>query len=396
MTPKERMFNCLEGVRPDVLPAAPCYLSLYLEDRMRAGYIELYRHWMKGRSRRPVDHDQDTQFRLDALYHSYDTFKARPDWIEVGLGASKSWAEHIDIVRTGAVLCYEDKTTGYIVPMHSIPIPVGDGPLDEENQSPYVSWDFSARLRTRKDVDSLLPVTGQEELFAKGLYDLPRLAVNEYGDQYFISAILDTPYSDAYSFLGFKDLMVIQRKNPDLFHYLLHRRLEQDEHIMEAWAATGVHGVYVEEVFSGADAISPRSYDQFVYRYNQPYFQHMHSLGLLPIHYVCGDALPRLDQIVEYDIAAVAVEESKKKFRLEISEVVDRIAGRKTVFGNIDSIHFGIHATADEMSAEVKRQAGIGDRARGFIASTGSPFPLETNPRMIDALVNAAHSIAYN
>jgi uroporphyrinogen-III decarboxylase len=120
----------------------------------------------------------------------------------------------------------------------------------------------------------------------------------------------------------------------------------------------------------------------------------MHSLGLLPVHYVCGDVLPRLERMVEYDIAAVAVEESKKKFRIDFAELVERVAGRKAVFGNIDAVRFGIHATPEEMSAEVERQARFGAQAHGFVVSTGSPFPLETNPCMVDALVTAAHSFS--
>jgi uroporphyrinogen-III decarboxylase len=96
--------------------------------------------------------------------------------------------------------------------------------------------------------------------------------------------------------------------------------------------------------------------------------------------------------MVEYDIAAVAVEESKKKFRIEIDEVVDRVAGRSAVFGNIDAVRFGIHATPEEMQTEVRRQIEIGRQARGFIVSTGSPFPLETDPIMIDTMISAAQS----
>ena len=103
------MITSQEGGKPDVLPAAPCYLSLYLADRMRANYIELYQHWMKGHTRRSIDHDQDTQIRLEALHRSYDLFNARPDWIEVDIGASKAWADRTDIIRSGGVLCYEDK-----------------------------------------------------------------------------------------------------------------------------------------------------------------------------------------------------------------------------------------------------------------------------------------------
>jgi uroporphyrinogen-III decarboxylase len=174
---------------------------------------------------------------------------------------------------------------------------------------------------------------------------------------------------------------------------MLQRQLAQTQEVMAALAAVGLHGVYVEEVFTSADLISPRAYDEFVFAYNQPFFRYMRNVGLLPIHYACGDILPRLESMIECDVAAVAVEESKKNFRIEIEEVVERVAGRAAVFGNIDAVKFGLGATMDEMAAEVKRQARIGARANGFVVSTGSPFPLDTNPRLIDALVSTAHSL---
>ena len=392
MTPKERMLKALLGEKPDVLPAAPCYLSLFLADVERAYYIEQYCQCMKGRKHYPVDHAEDTYFRLQALVHSYDVFKTPPDLIEVGTGASKAWAERTEIVSCEGNLCYEDKQSGVCVPMQDIPVPYGDEPLDEAISSGRDIWDKSDQISSREDLEALTPILSTEELLERGDFDLPLKVVADYGDRYFISTILDTPFSDSYEFLGFRGLMVFQRRNPDLLQYLLERRLMQSKEEMAAWAASGIHGVYVEEVFSGADIISPQSYNKFVFAFNQPYFKHMRALGLLPIHYVCGDVLPRLEQMVQYDIAAVAVEESKKGFRIELAEVVERVAGRKAVFGNIDAVRFGIHATAEEMSDEVSRQAGIGAQARGFIASTGSPFPLETDPLMIDTLVRAAHS----
>ena len=68
------------------------------------------------------------------------------------------------------------------------------------------------------------------------------------------------------------------------------------------------------------------------------------------------------------------------------------VAGRKAIFGNIDAVRFGIHATPEEMQAEVRRQAEIGRQGRGFIVSTGSPFPLETDPIMIDSMISSAHA----
>ena len=392
MTPKERMFMALLGEKPDVLPAAPCYLSLFLADFERAYYIEQYRHCMKRRSTYPVDHAQDTHFRAQALYQSYGVFKTPPDWIEVSPGASKAWAERTEIVLCDGVLCYEDKASGVRVPMHTIPMPYGDAPLSESSSSSRDVWDISAQILSQEDVEAQLPILTAEQWLARGDFDLPRQVAADYGDQYFISTILDTPFSDAYDLLGFQGLMLIQHDRPDLFHHLLQRKLAQTQEVMGAWAAAGVHGVYVEEVFTGADMISTHNYDKFVFAYNQPYFQRMRALGLLPIHYVCGDVIPRLERMVEYDIAAVAVEESKKNFYIDIAEVIERVAGRAAVFGNIDAVRFGLHAAPEEVAAEVERQAGIGAQAQGFVISTGSPFPLDTNPRLIDTLVATAHS----
>jgi hypothetical protein len=394
LTPKERVFRALTGQRSDALPAAPAYLSLFLADFEQAYYVEQYRRRLRGRSRCPVNHEEDTLFRAQAIYQSYGIFKVRPDWMEIHCGASQAWAERTEIVVQDGVLHYADRESGARVPMDQVPMPRGDSCLTPINESLTDLWDTSAQLRDRDDVDALLPIVALEDLLARGDFDLPRQVAADYGDEYFITTILDTPFSDAYDLLGFQGLMLIQYDRPALLHYLLQRKLAQTQEVMGAWGAAGVHGVYVEEVFTGADLISPRSYDEFVFAYNQPYFRHMRGLGLLPIHYVCGDTIPRLERIVQYDVAAVAVEETKKNFRIEIEEVVQRVDGRAAVFGNIDAVRFGLNASLEEMAAEVKRQAQIGTKARGFVVSTGSPFPLDTNPRLIDTLVATAHSVA--
>lgn len=390
----ERMWRALTGDAPDAIPAAPAYLSLFLADFERAYYVEQYRRRLRGRSRYPIDHGEDTHLRAEAIYQSYGILKAQPDWIEIHQGASRAWAERTEILAEDGIMYYMDTTSGMRAPMHQAPVPRGDAELRTESRALTDLWDISDQLGDKDDVDECLPILPASELVARGDFDLPRLIVEEYGAEYFISTILDTPYSDAYDLFGFQGLMLAQHDRPELLHYILQRKLAQTQQVMEAWAITGVHGVYVEEVFSGADLISPSSYDEFVFTYNQPYFRHMRSLGLLPIHYVCGDVMPRLDRIVELDIAAVAVEESKKGFKIEIEDVVNRVGNRAAVLGNIDAVKFGLHATLDEMAAEVRRQVSIGERAKGFVVSTGSPFPLDTNPRLIDTLVVTAHSMS--
>ncbi len=391
-SPRERMRRALAGEPVDVLPAAPAYLSLFLADFERAYYVEQYRRRMRGRTRYPVDHEQDTLLRAQAIYESYGVFKVKPDWMEIHQGAGRAWAGRTEIVQEDNILYYQDVDSGKRLPMLETPLPWGDV-VREVSASRADTWDLSGELQGTEDVDRLLPIIPAEELLARGDFDLPRQVVADYGELYWLSTILDTPFSDAYDLLGFQGLMLIQHDRPELLHYLLQRKLEQTKEVMRAWSMVGVHGVYVEEVFTGADMISPRSFEHFVFQYNRPYFEYMRSLGLVPIYYICGDSVPRVERIAQLDVAAIAVEESKKNFSIELADVVGRLAGRRTVLGNIDAVRFGPQATAEEMAAEVRRQAEIGARARGFIVSTGSPFPLDTNPRQVDALVAAAHAV---
>jgi uroporphyrinogen-III decarboxylase len=395
MTPKERMLRALAGEKTDMLPAAPGYPGLFLADFERAFYVEQYRARLHecGERRYAVDHEEDTRFRLRARVQSYGIFKVKPDWIEMGRGASRAWAKRTAIAEAAGVLYYEDLASGKRVAMHRAPLPRGDAELSEENPSETDIWDASGQIRDRDDVDRLIPIHSSEQLLARGHLDVMRQAVDGYGHRYFMSTILDTPFSWISDYLGFYGLMTIQHDRPKLLHYMLQRQLAQTQEVMAALAAVGLDGVYVEEVFTGADLISPRAYDEFVFAYNEPFFRHMRNVGLLPIHYACGDIVPRLERMVQCDVAAVAVEESKKNFRIEIEEVVERVDGRAAVFGNIDAVKFGLGATMDEMAAEVQRQARIGARANGFVISTGSPFPLDTNPRLIDTLVATAHSL---
>jgi hypothetical protein len=392
LTARQRLQAALTGRQPDVVPAAPCYPLLFLGDFFRANYGEQYRRLLRARTRCRIDHLQDTYFRAQALYQAYGIFKVRADWMEVPLGTSLAWAEQTDVVQDAGNLYFEDRQTGARSPVSAITV-YGDPDMSGQLPSLTDIHDNRSQYASPAEIDARLPVEPPEALLRSGSWDLPAQVMADYGAEYFIAAIVDPPFSDTYRHLGFEGLMLSQREQPELLHYLLQRKLAQGQAELEAWAATGLHGLFAEETFTGADMISPKHYDRFVFAYNQPYFHHARQSGLLSVHYVCGDALPRLPRLLELDIDAIAVEESKKGFQLEIEDLVERVNGRCAVFGNIDAVKFGLNAPLEAMAAETQRQAQAGARAKGFVASTGSPFPHDTNPRLIDTLVSAAHAL---
>ena len=100
---------------------------------------------MRGLSRYPINHQEDTHFRAQAIYQSYGIFKQRPDWMEIGQGASRSWAERTEIVNENGVFYYEDQGTGARKPMESSPLPWGNMDSTTGYDSNRDIWDTTER-----------------------------------------------------------------------------------------------------------------------------------------------------------------------------------------------------------------------------------------------------------
>jgi uroporphyrinogen-III decarboxylase len=208
-------------------------------------------------------------------------------------------------------------------------------------------------------------------------------------ERYFLYAHALAPFSAVYDVVGFAGCMTMIHDRPDLLHRILERKLAEVTERTNGYAGAGAHGVWIIETFAGADLISPRQYADLAFPYVQALVKHIKALGLATILYFCGDALPRLDMVRNLGVDGVALEESKKTFRIDVEEIVQRIGDIACVFGNSDAIGVLLRGRPAEIEREVQRQIAAGKSARGYIAGIGCPLPRETNPRNVDALVRA-------
>ncbi len=394
MTPKERMRAALQGGMPDCVPAAPSYIGLFRNAVEKRHYVEQYRERMKGTNRYRPHHDEDVEFRMNAIYHAYEMFGEKPDCIEVWPGPARAWAERTEIVMEGSRLRYFDTVTGDRYDMLDSPLPSGrDYLYGNIPSSQQDVWDRSELIQSTDVIDMLVRLVPLEELEEQGVFDLPKRVIREKGRTYFILVIDSTPYTAAY-LLGFQGLMLAFYDNPGNLKYYIERIMRQREPILRGFANAGYDGIYAEEIFSGVDIISPELFDEFVFPFNADYFRITRKLGLLTAYYVCGNPMPLIPKILQLECDAVAFEESKKNFLIEIDDVVAAAGAEKCVFGNIDAPYYGLQASEAQIKAEVERQITAGRGAKGFVISTGSPLPLETPMKNIDAMIAAAHSCA--
>ena len=386
------MIAALRGDTPDVVPAAPSYLGLFRADVEKRHYVEQYRNKMRGASRYRPDHDEDVEFRANALYHFYEMLAEKPDWIEVTPGPARDWAARTEIVLEDSRLWYLDTVTGDRRDMLSSSLPSGrDYLYGNISSSQQDVWDQSELIQNRDVIDMLVRLVPLDELEEQGIFDLPKKVVREKGETFFIVVYDSTPYTAAY-LLGFQGLMLTFYDNPDNLKYYISRILEQREPILQGFADAGYDGIYAEEIFSGVDIISPDLFDEFVFPFNSEYFRITKKLGLLTTYYVCGNPNPIIPRIMQMECDAVAFEESKKNFTIEIEEVVEKAGKEKCIFGNIDAPYYGLQASAGQIKDEVNRQIKAGLNAKGFVVSTGSPLPLETPFKNIDTMIGAAHA----
>lgn len=394
-SPQKRMKAALSGEETKVVPAAPSYMGLYLADRVEKLYLQQYRN-QSGKSQYQLDHHQDSRFRAEAIKQAYlNSFQHMPDWIHTTVGPTREWAANKDLHLTTSRACYIDNQTGEVANNNppSGSVYVTDFLLSTSRPgSEQDVWEQSGDLGSVEGAEEQINFQTVEDLESMGIGVLPELSIDLLGEDYFVYCVIDTPFSFLYDLLGFRGMMVKTHRRPELVKFLLESILEQSIEFIKLFNRVGVHGVYVEEVFTSADLISPETYNEFVFPYNQKFLEEIRNVGLQSVLYVCGDIMPRITQIGKLDPDAFAFEESKKGFEVDIENVVNELGDSNCIFGNLDAMEFGgDQGTEKEMAEEVRRQIEIGKSAQSFIVSNGSPFPLETDPRVIDKMIEVAH-----
>jgi uroporphyrinogen-III decarboxylase len=395
MNSRERLQKAIAGRPTDVPAVAPQYLSLYLDERCRRLYEAVYVRKLASAAEavHRVDHAEDSRLRAEAILGAYEVFSEQPDWIHTVPGESRAWAQKGEIHLADGRCTYVDRASGEATSLQEancLLLPTSMRHACRVPTSRTDVWDETAGLRTRADIDALCPVRTADELERDGIFEVTRGLAQAAGDRVSISCIAPTPFWSTYGLLGFQGMMVMMRESPGLFCYLMERRHRQHWETLKGLARAGVDTVWVEECLSSADLISPGDYERFAFSTTQRFIQDANELGLTVILYYCGDVMPRLPWLKRLGMAALAVEESKKAFAVDIGEVIKRAGDVCCIFGNVDSIHMVHEGSAETLAADVDRQLRLGALARGFVLCQGSPFPLETDPKKIDLLIRYA------
>ncbi len=200
-------------------------------------------------------------------------------------------------------------------------------------------------------------------------------------DLYPISHV-SSPIWNCYGLWGFEGLMTRIAESRELVLHASERLLARALRSVRRVAAMGAKAVWIEECLT--DMIHPDEFRSL----NVPLIARMvdaiRAEGMKSIYYFCGDPSGKLDHILSTGADAIAFEEGKKGFEIDIREVAERVNGRCVLLGNIDAVGVLQNGSDDELRADVARQVAAGRRNQGrFILSVGSPVTPPTTPERV-------------
>ena len=373
-SPKRRLLAALEGGRSGTLSVAPLYMSLYLAKPRHEAYARLWREKAEAAGGSvEVTYEDYLAVERETWLEGYRLFAHAPDWLHTPTVSGRGVeGATVEVTEEG---CFWVEASGERTQLDR-PFSSMSAPL----------WEASAPPRSVADVEARMPLSSPEALDAN--LKLASRLVEELCEEYALHAHISAPYPAAYAQLGFQGLMLAIRERPELVTAIAERRLAGCIAHGAAARRAGLEVMFIEEWACGADLVSPDDYLNFAWPFERDLCRALKQMGFRVVLYFCGSIQDRLQHLARLEADALALEESKKGWTVDIGDVRRQVGEGRCLLGNIDVVLLR-DGGRDDIAAEVERQVRAAGPA-AFVTSVGSPVTLDTPPGKVDLLMEAA------
>ena len=247
----------------------------------------------------------------------------------------------------------------------------------------------------REEIDLLIPdppETDPEVILSDGRGDLARRILEDFGEDLFPIRHVMSPLWYCYDLWGFEGFMLAVADTPELVAHACRRALSRELRNVREAAIPGARGIWIEECMT--DMIAPEAFRKLNLPHLRGLTEEIRRFGMSSIYYYCGNPEGKWDLIFDAGSDAVALEESKKGFTIDIEDVVERARGRCALLGNLDAISVLQNGTEDALRHEITRQLNAGRKNGGrFVMSIGSPVTPYTPVRRVRLFCDLVHEL---
>lgn len=376
MLSKDRVHAALEGNAVDRYPVTALYSYLTYMDRFEELTGEPFWKLAEWQSGSP------SQF-----ISLYKTMAQRLPFeiIQPISAPSRETRENTEFVfRDGRPFRHNKKTGAW----HAIRRGISSGhAVDYSANETQVVFD-------RNDVNKHVHLIRAEEMLKEGVNDYLDAAISAFGKSEFIlSGGLTGVVWDCQYYLGQTNVYAMMVDNPALLDYLSRKILEQNIEIIRRIAAAGGDAIYIDDATTTSDMISVEHYERFSLPFMKAMVQEIHRLGHKAIVIYFGGIADRLEQIASIGADGLLMEASMKGYVNDVARVVRAIGSQTTLFANIDPIGIIQNATDEILKQEIRHQAAVGLKGRGFVISPASPLTPGTPLQRISRFIELARQI---
>jgi hypothetical protein len=291
------------------------------------------------------------------------------DWFILPLGASHEEVRSVRIEERPDGVFRIDERTGANLRLERLRIGGWNPYGDVESRSPtYLA-------QSPDEIDNILPpcsVPDVDEIVWNGQDTLAKALLEKFGSRLCPVWLVSSPLWSCYGLWGFEGMMLMIAERPEIVRYACQRYLEYGIRSIREAASLGASVIWIEECLM--DQISPETFASLNLPYLAVLVEEAHSYGLRSIYYFCGNPADRWQHILSVGADALALEESKKGFNVDIEEIAEILRGRCVLLGNLDAIGVLQNGSEERLRAEIKRQIAAGRKNNNrFIMSIGSP-----------------------
>jgi hypothetical protein len=363
----------LEGT-PEIGAVIP-YESIFIRDHWEALTDKPW--WVR------ISPNNDTQFEWRCEIAS----KIGQDWFDLPSGIPVERQDNLSIIEQDGVAYLVDqrndsrtmltppKISGWIGTENASVHPIDPPENPDEIDSWMEGW--------------VVPGQGLNN----GHPDLPHRILKDWGDNYFPMGYINGPLWSCYYMWGFEGLMMRIVDKPELVRYAVSRFTDSTLEEIRTYAGIGALGLWLEDCMT--DMVSPYHFHTLNLDYLRVINEIAHSYNLRTFHYFCGDPTGKWDDLLDTGADALALEESKKGFVIDIGDIVERVNGRMVILGNLDAIRILEQADDTALEATIKLQLSAGRKnCNRFIMSLGSPVTPDTPVSRVQRYLELAHTLA--